>query len=85
MTTTKTTKEQKILAKLGDVSGLVLTFSTVSDRGALHSPTCSVVSGTQHLGRLRRSTLVVIRNDVQAEVEDLVERQFKVARCACCK
>lgn len=73
------------LARLGDVDGLVLTFSSVSDRGALHAPTCSVVSGVPHMGHIQRQRLIVIREDVATDVADLVERNFKVARCACCK
>lgn len=59
---------------------LVLVFNTVAraDLAArLHSESCSMVRA--------RGGVVVIREDLECEMQDLCERGFPVKRCKCCE
>jgi hypothetical protein len=61
---------------------LVLIFSKTLtvDAGRLHSAECPVVKQ-----REAKRRYVVIREDVDYHTADLIERGYKVRKCACCK
>jgi hypothetical protein len=67
----------------GSYEGLALRFDSRKDAhnsATLHRSDCKMVTAVKP-----RGPIAIITKQLAEEVEDLIERDYKVIRCKCCK